>query len=70
MEKRRKTTMEHNVIRDAERLIDLTEGNLSFEQASWLGIALRQQEEGTYNPEEWIELPGVGMVLKAEVERL
>jgi hypothetical protein len=35
-----------------------------------LGIALRQQEEGTYNPEEWIELPGVGMVLKAEVERL
>ena len=59
------------VIDMAEGIQHMTRNLFEFDRALWIATAMKQQDEGTYKPEEWMYSKELGFsILKAEAYRL
>jgi hypothetical protein len=59
------------VIDMAEGIQHMTRNRIEFDRALWIATAMKQQDEGTYKPEEWMYSKELGFsILKAEAYRL
>ena len=55
------------VIDMAEGIQRMTRDRIEFDHALWIATAMKQQDEGTYKPEEWMYSKELGFsILKAE----
>lgn len=60
-----------NILEMAEGIEDMTLGNVDFEKATWMALALQQLDAGTYRMDDWIWVERLGYrVPKSELHRL